>query len=350
MSDFESRKISHLELALRDKNQSEHNLLNSIQLIPEALPSINFKDVSIQTEAFGEKVSAPFFISSMTAGHENAPTLNLALAQLAFEQNIFFAVGSQRGELLRPETLGREWLSLHEQFPQLKLIGNIGATQLTEYSTTSILGLIEKAKVKAFYVHLNALQEVIQMEGTPNFAGVEQKLKELCSASPVPILVKEVGCGMTLATVNRLFALGVKAVDLAGSGGTHWGRIEGDRAPMESVQRNASVVFANWGLSAVETLIEASSQSQAMPGLLMASGGVRSGLDVAKYLSLGAGLVGIAQPFLQAAIQDTKSNKSINHLKVLFNQLSFELQTALFLMNVKSIQELSKARRWQWQK
>ncbi len=354
MSDFESRKSSHLDLALKEKNQSSANRLHEIQLIPEALPTINFSEVTTALELFGEKLSNPFFISSMTAGHEKGQALNLALAKIAEKNEIFFAVGSQRGELLKPETLGLEWKQLYKECPQLKLIGNIGATQLTEYSIDRVLALIENSKAKAFYVHLNALQEVIQVEGTPNFRCVEEKLQELCKKSSVPILVKEVGCGITLKTAQRLFSLGVRAVDLAGSGGTHWGRIEGDRAGADSVRARASQVFADWGISAVDTLEQAGLQKMQQAGLFFASGGVRSGLDVAKYLVLGAQAVGVAKPFLEAALKDIQQGSaqsaSLNHLQQLIDQYHFELKASLFLVNAKNLSELRESRSWQWAK
>lgn len=337
---FEARKQDHLRIALSDQVQAKSlSGLSEIQLIHEALPEIDFSEVNIQSELFGRQVMTPFFISSMTAGHADGLKLNLTLAKVAQKRGWPLAVGSQRRELT-DENAASEWMRIRAEVPGLLLLGNLGLSQLIHTPLEKVLKLIDSMQAQAFFIHANPLQECLQPEGTPQFRGGIQALKTLCKNTQVPIIFKETGCGISKSTLQKLSETGVKAVDVAGLGGTHWGRVEGLRAPEGHLQSVAAQTFANWGVSTVQSLIWAKEIGAKYQ--VWASGGVRSGLDAAKLLALGAEKVGLAQPILQSAIQGEDA------LDACMERLEYELKVALFCTGQKSVNERPSQQIWTW--
>lgn len=337
---FESRKADHIRLSLSEKNQAlGESGLDHIQLTHEALPDLDFKQVSIQTSVLGRKQSTPFLISSMTAGHADSYALNLRLAQAASERGWCMGVGSQRREL-SDEKAAQEWRDIRKQVPRAVLFGNIGLAQVIKSKTADIERLADNLEAAAMIVHLNALQECLQPEGTPNFKGGLKAIERLCKQLSIPVIVKETGCGFSKATLKRLRGTGVKAVDVSGLGGTHWGRIEGERDTLHGERREASATLASWGVSTVESVLEAMSIKKDYE--VWASGGVRSGLDAAKLLAMGAKAVGFAKPILQAAVQ------SESELQRKMSVLEFELKTVLFCTGSQDIAELQDKKVWKW--
>lgn len=342
---FEQRKQDHIRLSLDSRTQARGLAgFDQIQLIHEALPQINFQDIHLDTEILGQKLSAPFYISSMTAGHAQGETINLRLAELADQKNILMGVGSQRKELTDPAA-SLEWKNIRLQAPKAKLIGNLGISQLIHTPLVEVERLIESLQAVGLFIHLNSLQEALQPEGTPQFRGSLQKIEELCKALSVPVIIKEVGCGISKATAKTLLDVGVKYIDVAGMGGTHWGRIEGYRSDSESPQAQAAEVFKNWGIPTVQSVLNVASVAH-VETYIWASGGVRSGLDAAKLIALGAEAVGIAQPFLKAAVQSTAALDSV------FAQFELELKIALFCMgaeNFNAFKRISQNEKvWTW--
>lgn len=342
---FEKRKQDHLRLSLDPRVQTPGwSGFDKIQLIHEALPEINFGDIQLDTQILGQNLSAPFYISSMTAGHVEGEVINLRLAQLADQKNILMGVGSQRRELMDPMA-SLEWKNIRLQAPKAKLIGNIGITQLIDTSIAQIERLVDSLEAVGLFIHLNPLQEVLQPEGTPQFKGSLQKLEELMKKISVPVIVKEVGCGISQATAKKLINAGVTYIDVAGMGGTHWGRIEGYRSEAVSPQAKAAETFKNWGISTLQSVMNVQSVAEAKTKI-WASGGVRTGLDVAKLIAVGADAVGIAQPFLQGAVQSSAALDSV------FAQLELELKIALFCMGVESLesfkQKAQSEKVWTW--
>jgi isopentenyl-diphosphate delta-isomerase len=356
LTQFESRKQDHLRLALDPRVQTGGNGLDRIELIHEALPEINFADIDIATQfnvklinvklkddSHKIKLNSPLFISSMTAGHEPGAPINQALAQLSSRRKILMGVGSQRRELGDPSARD-EWRKLREQAPDAILAGNLGLAQLIQTPVDAVRGLVDSLQAVALFIHLNSLQEALQPEGTPNFRGGLQKIEELCRTLPVPVIIKEVGCGFSESTLKRLEGLGVFAVDISGYGGTHWGRIEGLRAPENSVQAQAAVTFSHWGTSTLQSMLNVSKANVTYQ--IFASGGVRHGLEAAKLVALGAELVGLAQPWLAAYGQfDKDPQKGLEHLA---DRLDFELKTALFCTGCKDLSELRRKKVWKW--
>ncbi|NQY43236.1 MAG: type 2 isopentenyl-diphosphate Delta-isomerase [Legionellales bacterium] len=228
--DFTKRKVEHIQMALKDKNQTAHLAgLNSISLIHEALPDINFSDISIDTNSLNLKLPSPFLVSSMTAGHEAGKKINHALAKACEQTGWLMGVGSQRRQLY-DSSARDEWIEIKKKFPKVKLIGNIGIAQLITSKDNEIENILEPIQAEAIFVHTNPLQECIQPNGDTNYRGSLLALTRICNKLKIPVILKETGCGFSKQTLLRLNDIGLYAVDLSGLGGTHWGRIEGDRA------------------------------------------------------------------------------------------------------------------------
>ncbi len=334
---FEKRKRDHIEQALFDKNQCYNSELDSLTLIHEALPDLDFDEIDTTIQSLGEIRSAPFFISSMTAGHKGSVNINEVLAVAAAETGWSMGVGSQRRELTDNEAQ-REWQKIRAKAPNVSLYGNLGIAQIITHSRDNILRLIENIQAKALFVHLNPLQECIQPEGTPQFKGGFEALEKLCTNLPVPVIIKETGCGFSKNTLTRLNQLPIAAVDVSGTGGTHWGRIEGARTDIDYLKQTAHS-FKNWGISTFQSLMSARDLKPSYE--IWASGGVRSGLDAAKYLAMGAQRIGIAKPMLEAALNGVET--------VIETMRSFEyqLKTALFCTGSENITALRETDKWQ---
>lgn len=340
LSQFENRKQDHIRLALEEEIQAQgQSGLERIRLVHEALPDLDFNEITLSDSYWGTEVSVPLFISSMTAGHTNAVDLNSRFAVAAQTRGWAMGVGSQRRELSDPEA-AQEWKFIRKNAPRAVLFGNLGIAQVITSSVRDIQTLVDNLQARALFVHLNPLQECLQPEGTPQFKNGVQKITQLARELSVPIIIKEVGCGIGASTFKRLQDTGVKAVDVAGLGGTHWGRLEGRRSEDSTPQAQAAKTFANWGLSTVESLLEG--RMSLVPYQLWASGGVRSGLDAAKLFAIGAEKVGFAQPLLKAALH------SEAELLRVMEQLEYELKIALFCTGSRTVQELKERRLWKW--
>lgn len=340
ISQFEQRKVDHIHLSLDSRNQTPHlSHFSSIELIHEALPDLNFDEVRIETTSLGFDLKTPFLVSSMTAGHVGGMDLNQRLAVACEQRGWMMGVGSQRRELSDPEAQN-EWKNLRRRASKVRLLGNIGLSQLISISDDQVQRLVDSLEASAMIVHLNPLQECLQPEGTPQFRGGLERITKLAGALKVPVVVKETGCGFSKATIQRLQDSGIQALDVSGLGGTHWGRIEGGRAGDNDKLAKASQTFANWGISTVESLMNAQELNPKFE--VWASGGVRSGLDAAKMLALGSQVVGFAKPILEAALQ---SEKSLNDL---MERLEFELKVALFCTGSKDLKELKAKKVWRW--
>lgn len=343
-SQFEKRKQDHIRIALDPRSQAEGlSGLDQVQLIHEALPDLNFKEVDPSTSFFSRgkhrPLSAPFFISSMTAGHQKAPEINARLARLSSEKQILMGVGSQRRELKEPEAR-QEWRDLRQQAPQARLLGNLGIAQIIRTPVDQIEALMDSLEAEALFVHLNPLQECLQPEGTPEFRGGYEAIENLVKKLSIPVIVKEVGCGFSQKTLQRLWGLGVFAVDVSGLGGTHWGRVEGFRSEEQELLFQVAKTFENWGLSTVQSLLNAKEISENFP--VWASGGVRNGLQAVKLLAMGADFVGIAQPWLGAALKNDKA------VADLYDKLLLEIKIAMFCTGVQNMTDFKTKRIWKW--
>jgi isopentenyl-diphosphate delta-isomerase len=321
-SQFEQRKRDHIQLALMPANQSsELNSFDQFSLIHEALPDINFNEITINSSRFNKPVETPFIVSSMTAGHSNATPINHRLIEACSQSGWAMGVGSQRRELT-DKTASFEWDALRRTFPKVRLFSNLGIAQLINTPISAIQQLIDALQAEAIIIHCNPLQEIIQPEGTPDFKGCWDAIERLINTLPIPIVIKETGCGFSKNTLIRLNNLGVAAVDVSGLGGTHWGRIEGHRAIPDSILHHTANTFRNWGINTLESVKNASAINPSFE--IWGSGGVRNGLDAAKLFALGATTVGFAKPMLEAALEST--DLVLNKMAI----IEYELKTAMF--------------------
>ncbi len=336
---FESRKVDHIRLALEQENQaSGFSGLEAVRLNHEALPDLDFSDITISVQSLGRKVPTPFLLSSMTAGHSASPDLNQLLARACAEKGWRMGVGSQRRELT-DKGAAREWKIIRKAAPKVALLGNLGLAQLIQTKLVDVERLVDALEAEAMIIHLNALQECLQPEGTARFKGGLKALERLAERLSVPVVVKETGCGFSAETLRRLKGTGVAAVDVSGLGGTHWGRIEGHRGARGAIQGRAAVTMAEWGISTADSMLNARSVKADYE--VWGSGGVRSGLDAAKLLAMGARLVGFAQPLLEAAL--------LGEAELLdkMSLLEFELKTAMFCTGSGSVVGMQKRKVWQ---
>jgi len=344
-SQFEKRKRDHIRISLDPRSQATGaSGLDSIRLIHEALPELNFQDISINTKFGVHCLKSPLFISSMTAGHEEGVSINRALAQLSQERQILMGVGSQRRELT-DISASSEWKEIRRDFPGAFLLANVGISQVIKHSTTEIIRLIENVGAVGLFVHLNALQECLQPEGTPEFRGAFQALEALVKVCPVPVIIKETGCGFSEATLVKLSQLPLGAIDLSGLGGTHWGRVEGYRSDEDSLLYQVAHTFSEWGHSTVDSLKNSIELKGRLP--IWASGGIRNGLDIIKVMAMGAKMAGMAQPILARALQSGDVNANLHQL---IDKIEYEMKVALFCTGTADLAILSQKRVWEWQK
>ncbi|MEN9722116.1 MAG: isopentenyl-diphosphate delta-isomerase [Pseudomonadota bacterium] len=344
LTQFETRKRDHISQALDLRNQAQGwTGLEQVRLRHEALPELDFSEIDLSEEVFSQRLKTPFFIAGMTMGHPDAAAINTLLARAAARRGWVMGVGSQRREL-EGRALPDEAKSLRREAPDAVLISNLGLSQVIRASSQEIRAVLEALEPQALVVHLNVLQEALQPEGTPQFRGGLEAIARLVRDLPIPVMVKETGCGFSESTLDRLASIGVAAIDVSGLGGTHWGRIEGARSPVSSFESVAAKVFADWGestVSSVRAAAEVLSKNREARYSIWASGGVRSGLDAAKLIALGAHRVGYAQPALQAAMGGE------DVLNRWMEQQEFELRVALFCTGCASPKEL-RAKEGSW--
>jgi len=344
LKEFEKRKKDHIDLALSSKTQgltSTH--FDQIRLIHEAFPQFNLDEVKLSTTLLEHDFASPHFVSSMTAGHSESLSINEVLAAAAEKNQWLMAVGSQRRELTDSKA-SSEWKRIVKNHKKLKLVSNIGIEEVISYKTRDILKLIESTGSIGLYVHLNPIQEAFQKPGQVFFKGAQQALRKLIKESPVPVLVKEVGFGISSKTARALFDLGVRVVDVAGKGGTHWGVLEGLRASgQDHWLLDSSLVFSDWGYSTVESLIN--NRHLVTKNHFWASGGIRSGIDSYKCLALGAQAVGVAQPILKAVFNDKNKAKSrdlaLESVSKIMQKFDYELKISMFATGVIKLNKVS---------
>jgi isopentenyl-diphosphate delta-isomerase len=288
------RKRSHLELCQREAVEypSKTTLFEDVELIHNALPELALADIEVGTTFLGKRLRAPLLITGMTGGTDEAGMVNRDLAQVAEREGIAFGLGSQRVMQRDPDTA--HTFAVRGVAPTVLLLANLGLTQATRQPSGAVAALAEAVDADAVCLHLNPAQELIQPEGDRDFRGGLEALRRLCRELPVPVVVKETGCGISRAVGEMLRDAGVRHVDVAGAGGTSWVRVEALRA--DAPQRALGEALAGWGIPTAASLAM-------LDGLdleLIASGGMRDGLEMAKAIALGARLCGAALPIFRA--------------------------------------------------
>ena len=337
---FEERKQSHIRHSLDARNQAMGlSGLDLIHLSHEALPDLNLDEISLTSTCLGHSSRTPFYVAGMTAGHSDAVEINHRLARACEKRGWAMGVGSQRRDFENSSKGSSvsvdQWRKLREELPGLVLFANLGISQIIGASIERLQSLVQEIEAQALVIHLNALQECMQPEGTPQFRGAFEAIKSVCENLGLPVVLKETGCGFSKKTLDKLSGIGLSALDVSGLGGTHWGRIEGARASDAgiSTQAIAAQTFASWGEPTAQVVMNARNSLKNTE--IWASGGVRSGLDAAKLIALGAHRVGYAQPALQAALE--------NNLENWMTQQEFELRVALFCTGNKTPMDLRQS-------
>ncbi len=336
MEPIEARKHDHIRLSLTEDVQFEHQPtgFDSLRFEHLALPELDFADVDPSTTLLGKPLAAPLLISSMTGGPSLGGTINQNLAKAAQNVGVGMGLGSQRITLVRPESTAS--FQVRQVAPDILLIGNIGAVQLNYgVGLAECRQLVESVGADALYLHLNPLQEVIQPEGDTNFKDLIPKIRLIARDLGVPVLIKEVGSGISGSLARKLADTGISALDVSGGGGTSWAIIEAKRA-QTPMQQSLGERFRDWGIPTTVSLIQCRDALPTMP--LIASGGIRTGIDIAKAIALGADAAALAHPFLEAATRSSEAVEEVLH------RLIQELKIAMFLVGARTIADL-KGRR-----
>jgi isopentenyl-diphosphate delta-isomerase len=325
------RKRDHLDLCLRADVEAavKTTLLEEVELVHDAVPDLAVDDVDTSTRWLGKRLAAPLVITSMTGGTADAFRVNRDLAQVAEEAGIAFGVGSQRAMHRRPDTA---WTFRVREFaPTTALLANIGLAQARTMTPADLRPLLEAIAADALCIHLNVAQELVQPEGDRDFRGGTDTFRRLVRGLRIPVIAKETGCGISRGVATRLRRAGVKYIDVSGAGGTSWTRIEGLRAP---AAERAGEVFRDWGIPTAASLLQ-------LGGLglsVIASGGVRTGLDVARALALGASLAGVALPVYQAYRAG-----GLDGARTFVAALVSELRTAMLLTGCRRLADVRRA-------
>jgi len=325
--DLRDRKAEHIRLALDPRMQLGAGAFDEYHFGHEALPEIDMAEIDLSAVFLGRRLDAPLLISCMTGGTETAARINRNLAAGAERTGVAVGVGSQRKALEDP--LQAESFRVREVAPTAPLLANLGAVQLNYgMGLRECRQAVDMIGADALALHLNPLQEALQPEGQTDFSGLLPKIGEVVRGLGVPVVVKEIGCGISGATARRLAAEGVEIIDTAGVGGTSWARIEAERAG----DLDIGELFAGWGLPTPLSI----QQVRQVEGIttVIASGGLRNGLDAAKALALGADLVGMAWPFLAPATE------SPDRVAEKVRRIVQELKICMFCLGVKTVAEL----------
>ncbi|OGC77536.1 MAG: type 2 isopentenyl-diphosphate Delta-isomerase [candidate division Zixibacteria bacterium RBG_16_50_21] len=326
------RKSDHIRINLENDVRSGVTTgLEKYRFFHRALPEINLEDVDLGLEIFGKRLQAPILISSMTGGTQEAAKINQNLAVAAQESGIAIGVGSQRAAIENPKLAST--FQLRKFAPEILLFANLGAIQLNYgYGIQECRRAVEMIEADALILHLNALQEAVQPEGDTRFSGLCKKIEDICRNLQVPVIAKEVGWGFSEADIHLLLDAGVSAIDVAGAGGTSWSQVEMYRAKNPSQARLAAA-FVNWGIPTADAI---QNVRIIAPGLkVIASGGLRSGVDLAKCLALGAAMGGLASPFLKAAAVSAEETITAIH------EIRDEMQVCMFACGAKDLESMA---------
>ena len=320
------RKLEHLlicknyDVEFRDKTTG----FEDIELIHNALPEIDKNEIDLSTSVFGKELDSPLFITAITGGHPAAKDINKQLAIAAEQNNIALGVGSQRAACEHPE-LADTYSVVRENAPDCLLVGNIGAPQLNLANKA-----VEILDADILAIHLNPLQESIQPEGDLDARGYLDLISKITDLVDIPVMAKETGCGISAETAKQLVDAGVSYIDVEGAGGTSWAAVETYR----SDDRYYGELFWDWG---IPTAISTAEVVNTVDVPVISSGGIRTGLEAAKAIALGADSVGMALPFLKKSISQENLNQFINK----FND---SLRIAMFLVGANTIDELKQSK------
>ncbi len=326
-----ARKQDHIQINLdKDVQSGITTGLENYRFTHSALPELDLKEINTSTTFLGIHMRSPLFLSSMTGGTPDAGFINQNLATAAENCGIAMGVGSQRAAL--DDSRQRSSFEVRKFAPSILIMANIGAIQLNNgYGLDECRKAVEMIQANALILHLNPLQEALQPEGSGDWKGLTTKIEKLVHKIGVPVIIKEVGWGISGELAHTFEQMGVAAIDVAGAGGTSWSQVEMYRMKDEGEKTIAST-FLNWGIPTAEAIIQV--KAAAPKTILFASGGIKNGLDVAKCIGLGASQVGIAGRILKAA------TISVENTIATIEQINKELSISMFAAGIDSLDSL----------
>ncbi|WP_174615647.1 type 2 isopentenyl-diphosphate Delta-isomerase [Virgibacillus ihumii] len=331
------RKTEHIRHCLTDNVEGVNKStgLEGISFIHNALPEINFNDIDLETSFLGKVINAPFLVSSMTGGSELAEKINQNLAVAAEEKGWAIGLGSTRA-LLESDAHKDSFL-IRRQAPTVPLIANIGAVQLNYgYGAAECQRIVDLTGADSIVLHFNPLQEAVQDGGDLNFENLLPNIEKVCKELTVPVGAKEVGFGIDGTVAKKLYDAGVSYIDVAGAGGTSWSQVEKLRS-QDPLKKAAAEAFNNWGIPTKDCIVSVKSALGDVP--LVSSGGMKTGMDAAKALTIGSDLVGFARTLLKAA---TESDRAVVET---MDQIELELKMTMFGIGARTIDELKNTKR-----
>ncbi|MFW9898567.1 MAG: type 2 isopentenyl-diphosphate Delta-isomerase [Candidatus Thorarchaeota archaeon] len=339
IEEIRDRKLDHLKIPIEYDVQHSENYLKYIKLIHHPLPEINFNEIDLSVKFFNKKVSAPICIAAITGGHPISKKINRILAEAAEKEKIIMSVGSQRAGLVDP-TLIDSFSIVRDVAPSIPIMGNIGIGQLSDpnFNIEDFNKCVKMINADAMAIHFNALHELIQDKGDRSYKYFGDNFQKIRASTNTPIIAKEVGAGFNQEIALKLNNLGFDGFDVGGAGGTSFAAVESHRNFnfSENFTRNPAEIFREWG---IPTPVSIHYVRKVTKKLIIATGGLRTGIDIAKCISLGADIGGFAYKFLLSSWKDYKNN-SISHTIKEIRTLKNELRSCLWLMNLKNIIDL----------
>lgn len=322
----EQRKKDHLRTCLENDVETHGTSFEDVLLVNNSLPELSLEEIDTKAIFFGKKLGLPLTIAAITGGTEEARQINKDLAEVAEKKGIGFSLGSQRAMIENPKL--KETYYVRDVAPSVLLFGNVGAYQIKSFGAQKVESALSYIEADALCVHINSSQEMFQKEGDVNFKGVMDSLRALCKELKYPVVGKEVGFGVSREVSLKLKEVGVKAIDVGGSGGTNWITVDA------LISGRDFSGFSDWGIPTPISVLES---KVGLP--IIATGGIRSGLDIAKSIALGADICGIALPFLKILKKDGKEG-----VEKYIDRLKEELKIAMILTGSKNIEDLKKAK------